>query len=156
MKPFFRKTVSLLLAASLLSGISLSAQASEALGEDLTAKDTLLNYETQLSTNVFWSTSFSDLRTENLITYTPNEDVTPIVTYGSVLTSRNTVSSAAKTLESQGYRVVAGDQRRFLQCRQRPAHRPLSLRRASCAVRTVAIMPSASGQMGLPSSASLR
>ena len=47
-------------------------------------------------------------RTENLITYTPNEDVTPIVTYGSVLTSRNTVSSAAKTLESQGYRVVAG------------------------------------------------
>ena len=43
MKPFFRKTVSLLLAASLLSGISLSAQASEALGEDLTAKDTLLN-----------------------------------------------------------------------------------------------------------------
>ena len=108
MKPFFRKTVSLLLAASLLSGISLSAQASEALGEDLTAKDTLLNYETQLSTNVFWSTSYSDLRTENLITYTPNEDVTPIVTYGSVLTSRNTVSSAAKTLESQGYRVVAG------------------------------------------------
>lgn len=30
------------------------------------------------------------------------------MTYGSVLTSRNTVSSAAKTLESQGYRVVAG------------------------------------------------
>ena len=41
-------------------------------------------------------------------TYTPNEDVTPIVTYGDTLTSRITVSSAAKSLESQGYRVVTG------------------------------------------------
>ena len=108
MKRLFRKTVSALLALTLTAAVGLPAAASEALGEDLSAQDTLLNQETQLSTNVFWSTSYSDLRTENLVTYTPNDAVTPIVTYGSVLTDRSTVASQAAKLESQGYRVVAG------------------------------------------------
>ena len=108
MKRLFRKTVSALLALTLTAAAGLPAAASEALGEDLSAQDTLLNQETQLSTNVFWSTSYSDLRTENLVTYTPNDAVTPIVTYGSVLTDRSTVASQAAQLESQGYRVVAG------------------------------------------------
>lgn len=108
MKKLFRKSLSLLLAVTLLGTASLMAAASDALGEDLTARETLLNEETQLSTNVFWSTAYSDLRTENLITYKPNERVTPIVTYGDVITARGTVSAQAKELESQGYRVVAG------------------------------------------------
>lgn len=108
MKQVSRKFLSLFLALALLGSLSLPAAASEALGEDLTAKDTLLHEETQLSTNVFWSTAYSDLRTENLITYAPNGDVTPIVTYGEVLTDRSKVSDVAKTLEDQGYRVVAG------------------------------------------------
>lgn len=106
MKKFLRKAFSLVLALSLLS--SVTAFASVALGDGLTAKDTLLNQQTQLSTNVFWSTTFSDLRTENLITYAPNTDVTPIVTFGGLLTACNTVSSMAQTLEANGYRVVAG------------------------------------------------
>ncbi len=108
MKHIFRKTLSLMTALVLAGSLALPAAASDALGEDLTATDTLLNQETALSTNVFWSSAYSDLRTENLITYVPNEDVTPIVTYGSVLTDRSTVSSTARALESQGYRVVAG------------------------------------------------
>ena len=108
MKKTLRKTLSLFLAFTLLCSLGLTAAASEALGEDLTSKDTLLNRETQLSTNVFWSTAYSDLRTENVITYSPNDDVTPIVTYGGTLTARTTVTSAARELESQGYRVVAG------------------------------------------------
>jgi uncharacterized protein YigE (DUF2233 family) len=108
MKTIFRRTISLLLSVSLLCGVSLTAAASDALGEDLTSRDTLLNQETELSTNVFWSSTYSDLRTENLITYAPNEDVTPVVTYGDALTDRSTISAMAKTLESQGYRVVAG------------------------------------------------
>ena len=108
MKRISRKFLSFFLALALLCSLSLPAMASEALGEDLTAVDTLLNQETQLSTNVFWSTAYSDLRTENLVTYTPNEDVTPIVAYGSVLTDRSTVSAAARALEAEGYRVVAG------------------------------------------------
>ena len=108
MKHLFRRTLSLLLALSLLCSLSLTAMASEALGDDLTTKEILLNEETQLSTNVFWSTSMSDLRTENYITYEPNRDVTPIVTYGGVLTDRTAVSTMAKELEEAGYRVVAG------------------------------------------------
>lgn len=108
MKTFLRKTLSLFLAFTLLCSLGLSAAASDALGEDLTSENTLLNQKTQLSTNVFWSTAYSDLRTENVITYEPNEDVTPIVTYGGALTARTTVTAAARALEAQGCRVVAG------------------------------------------------
>lgn len=108
MKKFLRRTLSLLLSVSLVSSLAVTASASEALGEDLTSQEALLNQETQLSTNVFWSTAYSDLRTENLITYTPNDDVTPIVTYGDTLTACSTLTTAAKRLENEGYRVVAG------------------------------------------------
>ena len=57
---------------------------------------------------MFWSSSYSDLRTENVITYSPNRDVTPMVTFGGSLTARTTVSATARELEAQGYRVVAG------------------------------------------------
>mgnify|MGYP002596600026 CR=1 FL=1 len=108
MKNTLRKTLSLFLAFTLLCSLGLTAAASEAMGEDLTSEGTLLNQKTQLSTNVFWSTAYSDLRTENVVTYEPNADVTPIVTFGDSLTTRTTVTSAARALESQGYRVVAG------------------------------------------------
>ena len=108
MKQFFPRALSLLLTLSLLAALAVPALASPALGDDLTTSDTLLNQQTQLSTNVFWSSVSSDYRTENLITYTPNEAVTPIVTYGGVLTDRSSVSNTAKALESQGHRVVAG------------------------------------------------
>ena len=71
MKKFLHRTLSLLLSLSLVSSLAVTAAASEALGEDLTSQETLLNQETQLSTNVFWSTAYSGLRTENLITYAP-------------------------------------------------------------------------------------
>ena len=61
MKTFLRKTLSLFLAFTLLCSLGLSAAASDALGEDLTSENTLLNQKTQLSTNVFWSTAYSDL-----------------------------------------------------------------------------------------------
>ena len=101
--------LAVLLVLSLLAALSAPmASASPALGDDLTMTDTLLNQQTQLSTNVFWSTAYSDYRTENLITYSPNASVTPIVTYGGVLTDRSSVPNTAAYLESQGYRVVAG------------------------------------------------
>ena len=103
MKQFFRKALSGCLALSLACGLAVPAAASDALGEDLTQKEIVLNEETQLSTNVFWSTTYSDLRTENFITYTPNDDVTPIVMAGDVLTARDTVSKAAAKLEEEGY-----------------------------------------------------
>ena len=109
MKRILSRALSLLLALSLMAALAVpSALASEAMGDDLIATDTLLNRETQLSTNVFWSQVSSDYRTENLITYTPNDSVTPIVTYGGVLTDRSSVSNTAQALEAQGWRVVAG------------------------------------------------
>lgn len=108
MKQIFPRALSLLLSFSLLAALALPALASEAMGDDLTAADTLLNQGTQLSTNVFWSSASSDYRTENLITYVPNDSVTPIVTYGGALTDRSSVSNTARALEEQGWRVVAG------------------------------------------------
>ena len=108
MKTRIRRIASLLLSFSLLGTLTLPAAASNALGEDLSARDTVIHQETQLSTNVFWSTAYSDLRTENLVTYKPNRTVTPIVTYGDVLTDRSSVAGMAAALEENGYRVVAG------------------------------------------------
>ena len=54
MKNTLRKTLSLFLAFTLLCSLGLTAAASEAMGEDLTSKGTLLNQKTQLSTNVFY------------------------------------------------------------------------------------------------------
>lgn len=109
MKRILPRALSLLLILSLLAALTApAALASEAMGDDLTATDTLLNQETRLSTNVFWSSVSSDYRTENLITYVPNAAVTPIVTYGGVLTDRSSVSNTAQALEAQGWRVVAG------------------------------------------------
>lgn len=108
MKKFLRRAAALCLSLSLLSSLAVTASASEALGEDLKTQEIRLNKDTALSTNVFWSNSMSDLRTENVITYEPNRTVKPLVMFGDVLTSRTTVSAAAKQLEQEGYRVVAG------------------------------------------------
>ncbi len=108
MKQFFRKSLSLLLSLCLLCTLAAPVLASVALGDDLTSVDTLIGQQTQLSTNVFWSTTYSDYRTENLVTYTPSTQVAPYVTFGDALTSRTTVSTMAKRLEESGFRVVAG------------------------------------------------
>lgn len=107
MKKFLRSALSLGLAVGLLA-TSFTVSASDALGEDLSARDTKVNRDTVLSENVFWSTSMSDLRTEQYITYEPNDRVKPLVTFGDYLTQRNTLSVAAQELEDDGYRVVAG------------------------------------------------
>ena len=53
MKHIPQKLLSLLLVPVLACSLMLPAAASDALGEDLTAQNTLLNEETELSTNVF-------------------------------------------------------------------------------------------------------
>lgn len=108
MQHLLRKLTAGLLVAALTLSLTVPAMASEALGEDLTALDVSIHQDTVLSENVFWSTSYSDLREENYITYTPNETVIPIVTYGDSLASLTSLPTIATELEAQGYRVVAG------------------------------------------------
>ena len=103
-----KKMLSLALVCAMLSAISAPALAANTLGEMLEEKEWKLHKDTELSTNIFWSEAYTDLRTENYITYEPNRDVLPLVTFGNVLTERSTLTSAAKKLEAQGYRVVAG------------------------------------------------
>lgn len=108
MKQRFKRFLSLALVGTMLSSLSVTALASDALGETLTEKEVVLHEDTRLATSVFWSQAYTDLRTENFITYSPNQDVTPVVTFGDVLTERSTLTAMARKLEEQGYRVVAG------------------------------------------------
>ena len=108
MKALSRKCTAFLLSLTLLLTLAPTALASEALGDDLDLRSTTLNHGTELGEGTFWSNTFSDLRQENYVVYTPNTSVTPIVTYGDYTTATSTVSAAARKLEEQGLRVVAG------------------------------------------------
>lgn len=108
MKTRSRKLLSILLSFTLLLSLVPAASASEALGDDLALRSTTLGQGAELAEGTFWSNTYSDLRQENYIVYTPSTAVTPIVTYGDYVTATSTVSTAAKALEAQGLRVIAG------------------------------------------------
>lgn len=107
MKALLRKTISIFLAV-IVACAPLTAFASVALGDDLLDSSTTVNKGTALHTGTFWSSTYSDLRQENYVVYTPNKSVTPIVKCGNYATHLTTVTAAAKALEADGYRVVAG------------------------------------------------
>ena len=107
MKSIIRKFLSLSLAV-VLAAAPLNAFASDALGDDLTSSNVEVNERTELNAGTFWSNTYSDLRQENYVVYEPNRSVKPIVSSGSYSTQLSTVSAAARTLEADGYRVVAG------------------------------------------------
>ena len=107
MRSIIRKFLSLSLAVA-LAAAPLTVLASDALGDDLTASSVTVNERTELNAGTFWSNTYSDLRQENYVVYSPNTRVKPIVTGGDYATQLTTVSAAAKALEAQGYRVVAG------------------------------------------------
>ena len=105
MKHFLRRGAALGLA---LAMTVTAASASQALGWDLHTGTAPVSVGTTLTTGQFWSDTYSDLRTEYYVSYTPSADVTPTVAYGSKVTDRLTLSGMAQTLESQGKRVVSG------------------------------------------------
>ena len=47
-----------------------------------------LSQGASLGKNVFWSDTYSDLRTEYYVEYSPNASVVPTVAYGSKVTDR--------------------------------------------------------------------
>lgn len=105
MTQMFRGAAALVLSAALLAT---TVFASYALGDELYSTNVRLAQGATLTTQVFWSSSKSDLRTENYITYTPGQTLSPQVSYGATVLSKGTVTSMAKTLESQGKRVLSG------------------------------------------------
>jgi len=101
----FRRAAALLLAAVLLTSTVL---ASYALGDELHGFTVPLAQGANLRTQMFWSNSKSDLRTENYITYQPSSGLAPRVSYGASVLSKGSVSSMATDLEKQGERVLSG------------------------------------------------
>ena len=85
-----------------------AASASNALGWELHKSSVPISQGTALDKGLFWSDTYGDLRTEYYVSYAPNENVTPAVSYGDYITSRATLSAMAKSLEGQGKRVVSG------------------------------------------------
>ena len=85
-----------------------AASASNALGWDLHKTSTPVSQGTTLETGRFWSDTYSDLRAEYYVSYAPNENVAPAVSYGDYITSKATLSAMAGSLEGQGKRVVSG------------------------------------------------
>ncbi len=107
MKQLFRRGAALGLALVIATGAA-TASASQALGWELHTGQATLSQGTDFGKQIFWSDTYSDLRTEHYVTYTPNTAVTPTVTYGEKVLTRATLTAMAQTLESQGKRVVSG------------------------------------------------
>lgn len=107
MKSIIRKLLSLSLAVA-ITAAPLTAFASDALGDDLMNSSFEVNERTELNAGTFWSNTYSDLRQENYVVYEPNRSVHPVVTCGDYTTQLTTVTAAARELESDGWRVVAG------------------------------------------------
>ena len=105
MKRFLKRGLALCLAAALCIP---SVFASDALGSDRVGRTVPLSAGAEVTANSLWSATYSDLRTEHYITYSPNAAVTPVVWHGSTMTNTTTLSAAAAQLEAQGLRVVAG------------------------------------------------
>lgn len=105
MKKFLKRGLSICLALTLAIP---HVFASDALGSDLKGNTVRLGTGTTVTDNSFWSATYSDLRTEKYITYTPNQTVTPVVWYGSTVPTTERLSDAAAALSRQGYRVLAG------------------------------------------------
>ena len=103
-----RRLTAAILTLTVLLGLILPASASQALGTERTARTITLAEGVTLTTQSLWSASKSDLRSEHYVTYAPGSGAAPIVYSGAYTTSSATLSAAAKALEGQGLRVLAG------------------------------------------------
>lgn len=84
------------------------ALASQAMGWELVRDETVLGPGVTMSTQTFWGDSRSDYRQEQYVTYTPSEEVRPVVVYGATVPSKATLTAMAQALEQYGSRVLAG------------------------------------------------
>ena len=106
MKHLFLRGASLFLAAALT--LTSSSALSNTLGDKVRAQTTTVAPGITVTDQTLWSESYGDLRAEHYIDYTPNSNISAVVTYGSYVRSRATMDEMAAELEKQGLRVVAG------------------------------------------------
>ena len=104
MKQCFRRAAALTLALLIAAG-STAASASEALGWALHTGKVPLSLGAGLEKNIFWSDTYSDLRAEYYVEYTPNPDVTPTVAYGDTVLTRFPWASSPAAISERVARV---------------------------------------------------
>lgn len=95
-------------ALALLLAAGPAASASQALGTEIHLGKSHLAEGVDYTRQYLWSATYSDLRTERYLEYTPNELVQPAVAYGDTVLSKSTLSSLAQALENAGKRVLGG------------------------------------------------
>lgn len=100
-----KRAWSILLALTLLVT---PAMASQAMGWELVRNETVVGPGVTVTTQKLWGDSRSDYRTEQFVTYTPGEGVSPAVAYGASVPAKSTLTAMAKSLEQSGKRVLAG------------------------------------------------
>lgn len=96
------------LALAALLAVSPAASASQALGTEIHMGKTHLAEGVDYTRQYLWSATYSDLRTENYIEYTPNGLVQPAVAYGDTVLAKSTLTTLAQGLEADGKRVLGG------------------------------------------------
>ena len=101
----FRATA---LVLSLILTFGPAASASWAMGSKTHVGTTHLAEGVNYTRQYLWSATYSDLRTERYLEYTPNSLVQPMVSYGSYVLSKSTLSAMASALEADGKRVIGG------------------------------------------------
>ncbi|NLF35370.1 MAG: hypothetical protein GX585_05335 [Clostridiales bacterium] len=106
MNRFGMRAAALTLAA--LLAFSPAASASVALGNEILDYGIPLSSGTSLTTQLFWSHTYSDLRTEHYFTYAPGAHVSPVVGFGDRILSKSSLTSLAKSLSAEGKRVLGG------------------------------------------------
>ncbi len=106
MKKFPKRAAAWALALLMTAGTA--ASASQALGTEIHRSTTHLAEGVDYTRQYLWSATYSDLRTERYLEYTPNDLVQPAVAYGSTVLSTSTLSSLAQGLENAGKRVLGG------------------------------------------------
>ena len=106
MRNKFTRVTALTLAA--LLALSPAASASQALGTEIHMGTAQLAQGVKYTRQYLWSATYSDLRTESYIEYSPNTPVQPAVAYGDTVLSKNTLSRLAQGLEANGKRVLGG------------------------------------------------
>ncbi len=96
------------LALAALLALPPAASASQALGTEIHYGTTQLAQGVTHTRQYLWSATYSDLRTENYVEYTPSTLVQPTVSYGNTVLSKSSLSSLAAGLEAEGKRVISG------------------------------------------------
>ena len=106
MRKKLARATALLLAAVLTAGPA--ASASQALGSEIHYSKTQLAEGVEYTRQYLWSATYSDLRTERYLEYSPNELVQPAVAYGDTVLDKKTLTALAQDLENEGKRVLGG------------------------------------------------